>query len=182
MRRGHGLILRLATEADRRALWQLHARSVEALCQGAYSPHEVKTWVELLRPDGYLRPEQPRTVLLAERAGALVGFGQLDPMLGELEALYVAPEEAGHGVGSSLLTSLELMAWQAGAAALSLDASLNAETFYRERGYVRLHRAQRVLTPEVQLACLRMRKPRPGASEPRAGRRGEALSAPRPGP
>lgn len=181
MRRGLGLTLRLAAEADRRALWRLHSRSVEALCQGVYSPHEVKTWVELLRPEGYLRPEQPRTVLLAERARTVVGFGQLDPALGELEALYVAPEEAGHGVGSSLLASLELMAWQAGAAALSLDASLNAETFYRERGYVRLHRAQRILTPEVHLACLRMRKPRPG-SELRPGRRGEAFSAPRPGP
>lgn len=182
MRRGLGLSLRLATEADRHALWRLHSRSVEALCQGAYSPHEVKTWVELLREDGYLRPEQARTVLLAERSRILVGFGQLDPLLGELEALYVAPEEAGHGVGSALLASLELMAWQAGASALSLDASLNAETFYRERGYVRLHRAQRVLTPEVHLACTRMRKPRPAASELRSGRRGEAFNAPRPGP
>lgn len=180
MRRG--LHLRLATEADRHPLWRLHSRSVLELCQGAYSPHEVRTWVELLRPDGYLRPEQPRTVLLAERGQTLVGFGQLDPLLGELEALYVAPEEAGHGLGSLLLASLEALAWQAGASALSLDASLNAETFYRARGYLRLHRAHRILTPEVQLACLRMRKPRPAASELQSGRRGEAFSAPRPGP
>ena len=65
---------------------------------------------------------------------------------------------------------------------MSLDASLNAETFYRERGYVRLHHAQRVLTPEVHLACTRMRKPRPAASELRSGRRGGAFSAPRPEP
>lgn len=158
----HGLRLRPATEGDRRALWRLHSRSVAALCQGAYSPREVKTWVELLRPDGYLRPEQPRTVLVAEHEGGLVGFGQLDPLLGELEALYVAPEEAGHGVGSRLLSSLEALAWGAGAAGLNLDASLNAEPFYRARGYARLYPARRVLTPEVQLACVRMRKPRPG--------------------
>lgn len=176
-----GLSLRLATEADRRALWRLHSRSVSALCQGAYSSHEVRTWVELLRPDGYLRPEQQRTVLVAERGRSLVGFGQLDPRLGELEALYVAPEETGHGVGSSLLSSLEALAWRAGAAAMSLDASLNAEAFYRARGYVRLHRAQRILTPEVQLACMRMRKPRPAAAELRGGRREEAFSSPRPG-
>jgi putative acetyltransferase len=175
-----GLTLRVATEADRRALWRLHSRSVSALCQGAYSTHEVRTWVDLLRPDGYLRPEQPRTVLLAERGRSLVGFGQLDPLLGELEALYVAPEEAGHGVGSSLLSSLETLAWQAGATAMSLDASLNAEAFYRARGYVRLHQAHRILTPEVRLACTRMRKPRPAAAEPRTARRGDALSSPRP--
>src|SRR5688572_22942111 len=111
-----GLRLRPATEADRHALWRLHYRSVETLCQGAYSAREVRTWVDLLRPDGYLRPEQPRTVLVAEREFTLVGFGQMDLVLGELEALYVAPEESGHGVGSRLLASLEALAWQAGVA------------------------------------------------------------------
>jgi putative acetyltransferase len=161
-----GLRLRPATEADRQALWRLHSRSVEALCQGAYSAREVRTWVDLLRPDGYLRPEQPRTVLVAERGLHLVGFGQMDLGEGELEALYVAPEEAGHGVGSRLLASLEVLAWQSGAAGVTLDASLNAEPFYRARGYVRLHMAQRVLTPQVQLACVRMRKHRPALGSP----------------
>ena len=175
-----GLRLRLATEADRRALWRLHARSVETLCQGAYSGREVRTWVDLLRPDGYLRPEQPRTVLVAERGQCLAGFGQLDLVLGELEALYVAPEEAGHGVGSWLLSSLEALAWRAGAMGVSLDASLNAEPFYRARGYVRLHTARRVLTPDVQLACIRMRKQRPSLPLPLGEGPAEAFAALRP--
>ncbi len=178
-----GLSLRPATAGDRRALWQLHSRSVEALCKSAYSFHEVRTWVDLLREDGYLRPEQARTVLVAERGRQLVGFGQLDAFLGELEALYVAPEEVSHGVGSALLSSLEELAWRAGAQVMSLDASLNAEAFYRARGYVRLHAARRVLTPEVQLACVRMRKPRPGLPLRLVGeRRSEGLSSPRPEP
>ncbi|HVG57713.1 MAG TPA: GNAT family N-acetyltransferase [Hyalangium sp.] len=177
-----GLSLRLATEADRGALWRLHSRSVETLCQGAYSAREVRTWVDLLRPDGYLRPEQPRTVLVAERGSFLVGFGQLDLLLGELEALYVAPEEAGNGVGSQLLSSLEAMAWKAGAMRMSLDASLNAESFYRARGYARLHMAQRVLTPEVQLACVRMLKQRPRLPLPRDEHPAGAFTASRLGP
>lgn len=178
-----GLSLRPATVGDRRALWRIHSRSVEALCQGAYSSREVRTWVDLLREDGYLRPEQARTVLVAERGRQLVGFGQLDAFLGELEALYVVPEEVGHGVGSVLLSSLEDLAWRAGAQLMSLDASLNAEDFYRARGYVRLHGAKRVLTPEVQLACVRMRKPRPAMPLRLGGeRRSEAWSSPRPEP
>lgn len=175
-----GLNLRLATEADRRALWRLHARSVETLCQDAYSAREVRTWVDLLRPDGYLRPEQPRTVLVAERGHCLAGFGQMDLESGELEALYVAPEEAGHGVGSWLLLSLEALAWRAGTAGVTLDASLNAEPFYHARGYVRLHMARRVLTPEVQLACVRMRKRRPTLPLPLGESPTEAFTAPRP--
>lgn len=178
-----GLSLRPATVEDRHALWRIHSRSVEALCHGAYSPREVRTWVELLREDGYLRPEQARTVLVAERGRQIVGFGQLDTFLGELEALYVEPEEVGHGVGSALLSSLEELAWRAGAQVMSLDASLNAESFYRTRGYVRLHAAKRVLTPEVQLACVRMRKPRPGSSLRLGGeRRSEAMSPLHPEP
>jgi hypothetical protein len=62
---------------------------------------------------------------------------------------------------------------------MSLDASLNAEPFYRARGYVRLHMAQRVLTPEVQLACVRMRKQRPAPPLPRDERPAGAFTASR---
>lgn len=156
-----GLTLRLATEEDRRELWRIHSAAVAAFCRGAYSSLEVRTWVDLLRPEGYLREDAPRTVLVAQRGARLVGFGQLDAELGELEALYVEPEEAGHGVGTTLLTALELAAWRAGARTVNLDASLNAEPFYQARGYLRLHAARRVLTPEVQLSCVRMQKRRP---------------------
>jgi GNAT superfamily N-acetyltransferase len=176
------LSLRLAVEGDRHALWRIHSRSVAALCQGSYSSCEVRTWIELLRPEGYLRPEQPRTVLVAERGRHLVGFGQLEPVQGELEALYVAPEEAGHGVGSALLSSLEALAWRAGALRMSLDASLNAEAFYRARGYVRLHMARRILTPLVHLACVRMQKRRPALPLRLRESRGEGLTSPRPEP
>jgi GNAT superfamily N-acetyltransferase len=164
-------------------MWRIHSRSVEALCKDAYSSREVRTWVELLREEGYLRPEQARTVLVAERGRQLVGFGQLDAFLGEVEALYVVPEEVGHGVGSALLSALEELAWRAGAQVVSLDASLNAEAFYRMRGYVRLHAAKRILTPEVQLACVRMRKQRPAVPLRLGGeRRSEAFPSPRPEP
>lgn len=153
-------------------LWRIHSQAVIALCAGAYTSREVRTWVELLRPEGYLRPEQPRTVLVAERGREILGFGQIAPETGELEALYVAPEAAGHGVGSRLLEALEALAWGAGARVMMLDASLNAESFYQARGYHRLHAARRILTPEVQLACVRMQKRLGGALPlPPIGRR-----------
>jgi putative acetyltransferase len=158
-----GLHLRPAREEDRRALWRIHTRSVVLRCRGAYSPREVSTWVGLLRPEGYLRPERPRTVLMAERGRRQVGFGQLDMLSGELEALYVVPEEADRGVGSTLLAALETLAWRADVPELALDASLNAEGFYAHHGYARLHVARRVLTPDVHLACVRMLKRGPAA-------------------
>src|SRR5688500_4654774 len=156
-----GLHLRPGRAADPRARRRIHTRAVEELCQGVYAPHEVRTWVRLLKPEGYLRPDKPRTVLVAERGRRLVGFGQLDTRAGELEALYVVPEEAGHGVGTPLLAALEAVAWNEGVPLLALDGSSNAEPFYRRRGYAWMHAARRPLTPEVQLACVRMQKRRP---------------------
>ncbi|WP_338869185.1 GNAT family N-acetyltransferase [Myxococcus stipitatus] len=167
-----GLHLRPARDSDRRALWRIHTEAVEALCRGVYAPDELNTWVSLLKPEGYLRPDRPRTVLVAERGRRMVGFGQLDSRLGELEALYVVPDEVGRGVGSQLLAALESVAWGDGTPLLGLDASLNAENFYRHRGYVSLHPARRPLTARVQLACVRMQKRRPvtaSRQEPAAG-------------
>ncbi|MBU8894254.1 GNAT family N-acetyltransferase [Corallococcus sp. M34] len=162
--------LRLAREEDRRALWRIHTRAVVLRCCDAYSPREVSTWVGQLKPEGYLLPEGHRTVLVAERGEQPVGFGQLDVVSGELEALYVTPEESGRGVGTLLLGSLERTAWLAGVAELRLDASLNAEGFYQHRGYTPLCAARRILTAEVRLACVRMHKPRPRAALPQETR------------
>jgi len=164
MRAAGGLHLRPARESDRRTLWRIHTQAVEALCRGVYAPREVDTWIRLLRPEGYLRPDKPRTVLVAERGRRMVGFGQVDTKAGELEALYVVPDEVGQGVGSTLLAALESAAWRDGASLLGLDASLNAEPFYRRHGYVWMHAARRPLTPDVQLACVRMQKRRPAAA------------------
>ncbi|ADO70101.1 GNAT family N-acetyltransferase [Stigmatella aurantiaca] len=163
------LSLRTASAGDRLALWRLHTRSISSLCRDVYSDHEVKTWVGLLRPEAYLPPDPPRTVLVAEQDDQLVGFGQLDLVRGELEALYVSPEAVGLGVGSALLSALEALAWHANVRAMSLDASLNAEPFYRARGYMSLHAARRILTSEVYLPCTRMQKRRPSALRPATG-------------
>lgn len=169
-----GLLLRPAKESDRRTLWRIHTQAVEALCPRAYAPHEVSTWVRLLKPEGYLRPERPRTVLVAERGRRAVGFGQVDAALGELEALYVVPDEAGQGVGPALLSALESAVWRGSAAQLGLDASLNAEHFYQRHGYASVHPARRPLTVDVQLECVRMQKQRPTTALGRwpAGRSG----------
>ncbi|WNZ63736.1 GNAT family N-acetyltransferase [Myxococcus sp. MxC21-1] len=88
----------------------------------------------------------------------------MDAALGELEALYVVPDEAGHGVGPALLSALESAVWRGSAPLLGLDASLNAEHFYQRHGYASVHSSRRPLTVDVQLACVRMQKQRPATA------------------
>jgi putative acetyltransferase len=54
---------------------------------------------------------------------------------GRLEALYVRPDFAGRGLGSTLLLHAEALIRSGGHATASLEASPNAEGFYLKRGY-----------------------------------------------
>jgi N-acetylglutamate synthase-like GNAT family acetyltransferase len=87
-------------------------------------------------------------------SGTVVGFASY---LGEeLRAVYVHPEVARGGVGTSLLVALESHARDHGIAELHLDASLNAEAFYAARGYVASVRMTHPLKRGGSLECVRM--------------------------
>ena len=99
--------------------------------------------------------------IVAERDGRIAGFGALVVAERELRACYVHPEAGRRGVGRALVAELESRARAAGLKALELDASLNAEAFYRALGYRTLrhgihllHRAGR----DIPMPCAKMRK------------------------
>jgi putative hydrolase of the HAD superfamily len=71
---------------------------------------------------------------LAELDGSAVGW--VETHRERVEALYVHPEFARHGIGSRLLTHAEGLIREAGHASAVLEASRNAEAFYLRRGYV----------------------------------------------
>jgi GNAT superfamily N-acetyltransferase len=88
------------------------------------------------------------TLLVAERAGHLVGFAQLrhgavhdlldEPAAAELRRLYVQEPFTGRGVGAALLRRAEQAAAARGAAALWLTAwagNARALAFYPRQGY-----------------------------------------------
>jgi putative acetyltransferase len=50
--------------------------------------------------------------------------------------LYVHPGATGQGVASALCDALEKLAGGRGAESLTVDASDNAQDFFRKRGYV----------------------------------------------
>ena len=153
------------TGDDARAVLELHSAAVHQLAAGAYDPAILEAWApheiseELMaffqrNPDAEVR-------IVAECDGRIAGFGALVVANRELRACYVHPEAARCGVGRALVAELESHARAAGLETLELDASLNAETFYRALGYRslrrgvhQLHRAGR----DVPMPCVKMRK------------------------
>lgn len=90
------VILRTATSADAAQIAEIFLTSRQAAMPWLAQPHtddETRRWhLNVLVPRG--------TVVVAERAGTVVGFAE--PSDGWLHALYVAPSAQGAGVGSAL--------------------------------------------------------------------------------
>jgi putative acetyltransferase len=73
--------------------------------------------------------------LIASLENAPVGFASLKGK-DHIDMLYVHPNAAGQGVASALLNALEKLAGARGATKLTVEASDNAQEFFRKRGYV----------------------------------------------
>jgi GNAT superfamily N-acetyltransferase len=155
---GSRLLVRPASESDVDAIFRVHGDSIRTLCRERYGEREIEAWIAFRPPEAYRASFASRKLFVAERQGQIVGFGQLDPRRGEVEACYVAPEAVGSGVGSALLGRLEAEARRHGHAIVRLNATLNAEPFYARMGYRRLGPARHRVSKDVNLDCVRMEK------------------------
>lgn len=156
------LNIREMQKTDARAFLEIHNAAVRGIAAQDYSTAVIEAWAPLpitdsrvqrvvCNPDGEYR-------LIAEIEGRAVGIGALVTKGSELRACYVHPIVGRKGVGSSLLLELELIAAGLGLRSLNLDSSLTAERFYRSHGYVVVGREQHMLSGEVPMACVKMRK------------------------
>lgn len=158
--------IRAALAGDAGAIARVHR---DAVCQTRavaehYDPPAILAWSGGI--DGVERglrvaraiEEGRHRYVVAEVAGEIVGFGSVAPDEGELRAVYVRPDHAGRGIGGLLLAALESAALRAGCGRLWLDASLNAEGFYRAHGYASTSRITHAFRSGGEIACVRMEK------------------------
>jgi ribosomal protein S18 acetylase RimI-like enzyme len=100
---------------------------------------------------GILRGEMFVAVAVADERVA--GFGHALP--GEVLAIYVAPEWSGQGLGRKLLAEGVRRARRAHPGAVRVDATMNAQGFYRRAGFV-LVESKLVQRSDVQLPVVVM--------------------------
>ena len=151
--------IRAATAGDWQAVCGIHAASVRALGASRYSPEQIDSWSQGPDRERYVASLDDGEVYLVERAGVPCGYGRVVPAVGEIEAVYVHPDHAGTGLGTTILVFLEERARVAGAGRARLRASLNAEGFYARAGWRAIERGTHATRGGVELACVWMEKP-----------------------
>ncbi len=155
--------IRPAIVADAIAIIDLHFAAVHQSASSFYPPEVLNSWStqpDETRYDHIRRALEKGEELfvVAEDASGVIGFGSIVPLLQELRAVYVHPRVGRRGVGSAILRCLEQLALDRGVLQLQMDASINAEAFYRRAGYEILERGVHRLRSGREMACLKMKK------------------------
>ncbi|MFN3430125.1 MAG: GNAT family N-acetyltransferase [Candidatus Sericytochromatia bacterium] len=152
------LTIRPASPADNVAISGVHQAAIRELCKTHYDERTVAVWAASRTPELYERVLESHDVFVAERDGAVVGFGQLDLESGAIHAVYVAPEAARSGVGKAMLQHLEDVASLHGWPKVHLTATLNAQSFCEAMGYEPVAPFTYQVGSDVRVECVDMRK------------------------
>lgn len=143
---------------DAPALWALRTRCVRELCRSHYPDAVIARWSASPPPPRYPGLIAEGGCVVADDVqGRLLGYGILVLQDNEVDALFVAPEQAGKGLGQAVLQ--RLLALADPQRDVLLSASLNAVAFYRRAGFLD-EGEQAYLHPSgITLEARRMRRP-----------------------
>lgn len=155
--------IRPAASADITAMWALRTRAVRLACASHYPPEVIAAWSATPLPAAYEGKVAAGGAVLAEEAGALLGYAILIADSGEVDAVFVDPSSAGRGIGRALLRELERLAVACAAPPLHLYASLNAVRFYRSAGYLPIRDHRYAHPSGLLLDCVYMERQAPTA-------------------
>jgi GNAT superfamily N-acetyltransferase len=142
-----------AVAGDAARIHQLHLRSVRALCKDHYSITQIDNWLKHRTPEGYLPGIEAGEMFLALCGQEIAGFGHAE--LGEILAVFVAPEFIRQGVGTLLLRHGLEIARSGHQSPIRLDSTLNAHDFYQKAGFMEIERTS-VRRGEALLPVIRM--------------------------
>ena len=154
---------RAANPADAEAIIHLHYAAVHQIACAFYPPEILEAWSARPGEARYIWmrnviANHDNTVVVGEVDACIQGFGIFVPRLEEICALYVDPAAGRRGVGKAILQALEMRAAEQGNMRIRLNASLNAEAFYRSNGYASLSRSKFRLSPGHEMDCVKMEK------------------------
>jgi putative acetyltransferase len=128
--------LRPFLPADTPVLAAIFVAAIQELTGDDYDETQQEAWASVADDEAeFGKKLAGELTLIASLRNAPVGFASLKGK-DHIDMLYVHPNAAGQGVASVLLDALEKLAGARGVKSLTVDASDNAQEFFRKRGYV----------------------------------------------
>ncbi|WP_303907723.1 GNAT family N-acetyltransferase [Thiohalomonas denitrificans] len=151
--------IRKADPTDAPAIQRFQEASIRELCSDKYDAETIEQWTGDLKPDHYLDAMEKYQFLVAEEdGGEIEAMCVVDTDRSELNALFVAPQATGKGLGKVLVASAEGVVLNAGHHRISLKATLNAVPFYEKLGFRRKGETMHSFSEGTELACIVMSK------------------------
>ena len=121
---------------DTPVLAAIFTAAIEELTGDDYSGEQQEAWASVADDEeAFGKKLAGELTLIATLRSAPVGFASLKGA-DHIDMLYVHPAATGKGVASALCDALERLAGGRGAKNLTVDASDNAQDFFKKRGYV----------------------------------------------
>lgn len=153
------MVIRKAVASDISEIYRMHISSIRELCSNRYTSEQMDAWTGTLKPDRYLPAITSLDFRVAQDSeGSLAGFMIVDVNGGEVNALYVAPNATGMGLGKRLLHLAEGLFLASGKEQAHLKSTLNAEAFYRHHGWNPEGCSNHCLGDARVLPCVLMKK------------------------
>jgi putative acetyltransferase len=132
--------LRPFLPTDTPILATIFVAAIQELTGDDYSEAQQAAWAEAAEDEAQFGKRlASQLTLIATLQNSPVGFVSLKGP-DHIDLLYVHPGAAGQGVATMLVDALEKLAGARGAKNLTVDASDNAEPFFKKRGYVAMQR------------------------------------------
>jgi putative acetyltransferase len=132
--------LRPFLPADTPILAAIFVAAIQELTGDDYSEAQQGAWAEAAEDEAQFGKRLAgQLTLIATLQNSPVGFASLKGP-DHIDLLYVHPSVAGQGIASMLVDALEKLAGARGVKSLKVDASDNAEPFFKKRGYVAMQR------------------------------------------
>lgn len=154
--------IRPATPEDAEAILIAHHAAIRAKAASFYPADVIEAWTYPITPEKIkLQYEELQDTelicLVAEHSTGVFGFAMAIPSQEELRAVYVAPNPYPK-IGSSLLQKIEKLCIEKGCKKLEMDASINAEAFYNQHGYLSLEKSFHTFQSGKSMQCVKMVK------------------------
>jgi GNAT superfamily N-acetyltransferase len=129
---------RAARLEDAETIFNITKASIGGLAGASYSRNQIENWMGERTPAFYQELIAAGRMTVCLRADAVVGLVDAEP--GEVTRLFLLPEAARIGLGRRLLDIGIAQARLGHSGPIRLEATINAEGFYRKYGFRSIRR------------------------------------------